>query len=153
MRYIGGKSLLTGNIIKIIKQCVGDNAKIIDAFAGSGIVSLKLKESGCMVVANDIMYFSYAMIKGFLENNTEPLFNSISNLGLSDVLDFLNTADIYSTGFTDDNFFIYNNYSPTNNCERMFFNNTNAKRIDFIRLTIETWNREKLINTSQLPIT
>ena len=149
MRYIGGKSLLISNIINTVKYYVGDNAKVIDAFAGSGIVSLKLKESGYKVISNDIMYFPYVMIKGFLENNTEPYFNKISRSGLYEVLNFLNTADVYSTGFTDDDFFVYNNYSPTNSCERMFFQNKNAKRIDFIRLMIDKWYKERLINIQE----
>lgn len=42
--------------------------------------------------------------------------------------------------------FIYQNYSPTPNCDRQYFSNENAIKIDYIRQTIEEWLDKKLIS-------
>lgn len=48
-----------------------------------------------------------------------------------------------------DQCFIYNNYSPVGQCERMYFQPENALKIDIIRLTIEKWYTEELITENE----
>jgi adenine-specific DNA-methyltransferase len=63
------------------------------------------------------------------------------------VLEYLNQIEIFDNGF------IYNNYAPTKTSHleipRMYFTDDNAKRIDTIRITIENWKNNNLINENE----
>ena len=58
LRYIGGKSLLTGQIVSAISRYCGDVKSVIDVFAGSGVVSGAFKAAGYKVYSNDCLYIS-----------------------------------------------------------------------------------------------
>lgn len=133
MRFIGGKSLLLDNIVDVINENTKDVNKVGDLFTGSGIVAQTFKKLGYEVVANDLMYMSYCLSRGMLEFNTQPTFDK---LGIDNVFDYLNNIPEPSD---KSNCFIYNNYSPTNSCERMYFQPDNAWKIDSIRIQIEEW--------------
>ena len=45
--------------------------------------------------------------------------------------------------------FIYNNYSPNENCDRMYFQNENAIKIDLIRMQIEEWKQTGLLSEDE----
>lgn len=45
--------------------------------------------------------------------------------------------------------YIYQNYSPNEHCERMYFRNANAIKIDIIRQQIEKWNNDGLLNEDE----
>ena len=141
MRYIGGKTLLLDYIIRAIKEN-GENIKsVIDIFSGSGAVGNAFKASGYSVLSNDFLYFSYVLARGTVGINKEPLFNNFD----FNVLDYLNNLTLDKTGFKLEQCFVYNNYSPNENCDRMYFQNNNAIKIDVIRLQIEQWQKEGLL--------
>ena len=146
MRYIGGKSLLCEEIHNIIKQNTVDVKEVIDIFAGSGAVSKFLKEQNFKVYSNDFLYFSYVINRGTIGINTEPTFN---DLPIKNPITFLNNLKFEDTDISINDCFIHNNYSPNKKCQRMYFTNDNAIKIDIIRITIEKWHKEKLINEDE----
>ena len=145
MRYIGGKSLILENIESAIHQNTKNVSSVLDIFSGSGAVSQYLKTQGYKVYSNDFLYFSY-ILNSCIELNEEPRFE---NLKINDPISYLNNLNIDDTDFKDSQLFIYNNYSPNDKCDRMYFQEKNAKKIDIIRLTIEKWKNERKINDKE----
>lgn len=139
MRYIGGKSLLLDNILEVIQDNTTDVKTVIDIFAGSGAVSKCLKENGYKVYSNDFLYFSYVLNRGTIDINKKPNFEK---LGIDDPITYLNNLEIEDTDYKLKDCFIYNNYSPHDKCERMYFTTKNAIKIDIIRKKVEEWFRQ-----------
>lgn len=147
MRYIGGKSLLLEDIKNVIDEIAPNTKSIIDLFSGSGCVSDFFKQSGYSVFCNDQLYFSYVLLRGITQLSEEPKFK---NLKITDnPIAFLNDLSIENTHIDIKDCFIYNNYSPHENCERMYFSPENAIKIDIIRITIEDWYRSGQINEDE----
>lgn len=142
MRYIGSKKLLLDDLLEIIKNTSSPIHKVIDIFAGTSVVSAFLKEHAYTVYSNDFLYFSYVLQKCHVELNEYPDF---SRLNLDDVIGYLNNLSLDNTNFKPEQFFMYNNYSPAHS-NRMYFQENNALKIDLIRLTIEKWFQNKLID-------
>ena len=71
MRYIGSKLSLLDFLYEKITEVAGkDNNKIFaDLFAGSGAVSLKFRELGYKVIANDVQHYSYIILKNLIEGD------------------------------------------------------------------------------------
>jgi adenine-specific DNA-methyltransferase len=104
----------------VCKENINDiNSKtFMDLFAGTGTVGFNMLNHFNKCDANDVEYYSYvincALLKCSYTKNIEKIINECNNLALVDGL-------------------IYNNFSPTNSCERMFFSNNNARKADSIR--------------------
>ena len=146
MRYIGGKSLLLDNINNVITSEIPEISSVVDLFAGSGIVSNNFKANGYRTISNDFLFFSYVMSRASIGLNRKPSFKK---LGIAEPVRYLNELTIADTSFEIDQCFIYNNYSPVGDCERMYFQPENAMKIDIIRLTIEKWHTEELISEDE----
>lgn len=146
MRYIGGKSNLLNDINNVINQSTVTVNNIIDIFSGSGVVSSFFKKNNYNVIGNDIMYFSYVLSRGTTALNQVPEF---TNLGIPNPIDYLNNLDISNTNIKLEDCFIYQNYSPHGDITRMYFQNANAIKIDIIRITIEEWFTQHLINDDE----
>ncbi len=146
MRYIGGKSRLLEFIEKTIVAHTTNARSVLDIFSGSGAVSSYLKEKNYNVISNDILYFSYVLNRGSIGLADVPKFNK---LGIPDVLTHLNNLKLEDTPFSAEQLFITNNYSPTGDCKRMYFQPDNAVKIDIIRLTIEDWRTTGLLNDNE----
>ena len=146
MRYIGGKSLLLNNIYDIVRDNCENVNSILDIFAGSGAVSQYFSNKGFDVISNDFLYFSYVINRGTIGIKNEPTF---SKLHIDDVFSYLNNLNIEQTDFSLRDCFIYNNYSPHEKCERMYFQNENAIKIDIIRLQISQWFKEGKITEDE----
>ena len=142
MRFIGGKSLLIEQIIELIKTKTKDVVSVGDLFSGSGVVSQALKREGFQVISNDIMYMSYCLVRGMTELNHVPQFEKLN----FNVFEFLNNIPIPEN---TEKCFIYQNYSPNENCNRMYFQNENALKIDLIRIQIEEWKNDELIDEAE----
>lgn len=136
MRYIGGKSLLTGYIIDVVKDKAIGAASVTDIFAGTGVVGVLLKQNNYAVVANDLLYFSYVLNKGQLEMSTYP------SKRILEIIDYLNNMSIDTSSIDISRAFIYQNYSPHDRCQRMYFRNENALKIDIVRQEIERLRKE-----------
>ncbi len=143
MRYIGGKSLQINKINSVISSETISVSSVIDLFAGSGVVSQNFKSQGYKTISNDFLFFSYVLQRCLIVLNKKPRFNK---LGINDPIKYLNELEFENTGLEKSECFIYNNYSPTGNCERMYFQPDNALKIDIVRLTIQKWYDHALIN-------
>lgn len=120
------------NIRTVIHEKTANVHTVTDIFSGTGVVAKMLKKSGFDVFSNDILYFSYAINKGTLEMRT-PV-----SPRLRELIAHLNHLTIENSPWFDINSaFIYQNYSPHENCSRMYFQNDNALKIDLVRQEIE----------------
>lgn len=131
MRYIGGKSQMTKNIMDVVHLYTQNVRTVTDIFAGSGIVSRTFKEEGYSVTANDLLYFSYALNRGMLCNNR-------TTRRIREILSYLNNVSVKDANPDDPVNFIAYNYSPNEHSSRMYFQRENALKIDLIRQEIET---------------
>src|SRR5574344_2141909 len=88
MNYIGSKYSLLDFLHDVIGEVSGykdgDNYIFADLFAGTGVVGSYYKSLGCKVISNDIQYYSYSIIKHYIENNSKnvrmDLFDYFNNL-------------------------------------------------------------------------
>lgn len=147
MRFIGNKTNLLNDIAQVIKEnCDGTEKVFCDIFSGTASVARFFKNR-YKIISNDLLYFSYVLQKGTIENNEIPSFKKLEDkLNIHDVFDYLENIDIKQEKF---NKFIYENYSPNKKCERMYLTSENAIRIDFIRNKIEEWRNKELINKNE----
>lgn len=123
---------MVDNIQNIIDHYTKNVRIITDIFAGTGTVSRFLKEHGYSVLANDILYFSFVLNKGVLEMNT-PITSELRS-----IIKHLNNLSVENCPwFNIEAAFIYQNYSPHDDCQRMYFQCKNALKIDLIRQEIE----------------
>lgn len=136
MRYIGNKTKLLQEIetLLIDKKIYKDDLSFFDAFTGTASVSNYFKDK-YNVITNDNLYFSYVLSQAKL-NAPTAMFEKLG----FDPFDYFNN---YKEPFYEG--FIYKNYAPTMS-GRMFFNDDNAKTIDFIRITIDEWYDNQLIS-------
>lgn len=143
MRYIGGKSLLTDKINEAVQENIGRPSTVIDIFSGSTVVGDNFKKQGCRVISNDFLYFSYVIARGTIGLNRRPSF---ARLGIRNPIRYLNELTPERVQIPLEECFVYRNYSPNDRCERMYFQNKNAVKIDIIRQTIERWYQEERID-------
>lgn len=149
MNYIGSKysiiDFLKESIDKTLKLCnetrLPSEMVFADLFAGTGVVSGSFKEQGYSIIANDIQYYSYVITKHMIENN-----GNLDRERCNRLIDELNAL----TGVEG---FIYNNYSyegtEGQEFRRMYFTDYNAKKCDAIRITIEEWLNQGVINDNE----
>ena len=145
VRFIGSKTNLLKNIDMVISEnTTGTENIFCDIFSGTGAVARYFKPR-YEVHSNDVLHFSYVIQKATVENNKKPSFSKLKTIGIGDPFKFLEETQIQILNYNDDNYFITKNYTPHDDCERMYVSNKNAARIDFIRNTIEAWKKEKLL--------
>lgn len=149
MRFIGSKANLLKNIDAVVRDNTDGKEQVFcDIFSGTGAVARFFKPR-YEIISNDALHFSYVIQKATIENNSNPEFSKLRNIGISDPLSFLEEAQIKVVNYNDDNYFITKNYTPHSDCERMYVSNKNAARIDFIRNTIEAWKQERLLTEAE----
>ena len=87
------------------------------------------------MIANDIQYFSYVLLRGLIYNSDELKFEKLSKRG--------NDPFIILNGLSGKKGFIYKNYSlggtKKKEYQRQYFSDDNAKKIDAARQKIEKW--------------
>ena len=149
MNYIGSKY----SLINFIKNTINDVLKInnetkkpsdmvfADLFAGTGIVGGSFKQDGYSIIANDIQYYSYVVTKHMIENN--------GNLDIERCEYLIGQLN----GLRGKKGFIYNNYSfggtEGQEYRRMYFSDFNAKKCDAIRVKLDNWLKERIINEAE----
>lgn len=144
MRFIGGKALIMPYILNLINQKTTGVETVSDLFSGSGIVSKTFKNKGFKIICNDMMYFSYVLLRGSVSLNKKPLFKRLNGM---DPIKHLNSLDLNNCDGCISKLFIYENYSPEGG--RKYFTENNAIKIDLIRQKIETWKAEDTINDDE----
>lgn len=158
MRFIGSKINLLEDIEGFINLNIPNYENLIfcDIFSGSTSVGRYFKKD-YKILSNDNMYFSYVLQKGTIELNKVPDFEKLKKEhnfdSLNSILNYLenesesNLQEKYS--IIDDELFIMNNFTPTGDCERMYFTPEIGKRIDLLRIIIEKWFKSDLINEDE----
>lgn len=137
MNYIGSKFKLSDFIIYQIQKITGNNLKdkvFCELFAGTGIISRKLKTKVKQVIINDLEYYSYTLNRNYIGN--------YKAFDYTKKLHFLNQIE-GKEGF------IYKNYCLGSGSERLYFSDENGKKIDAIRLKIEEWNTKQSITEDE----
>lgn len=147
MRYIGNKTNLLSNINQvIIENCDGTEEVFCDIFSGTSSVARFFKNK-YKIISNDMLYFSYILQKATIQNNNLPQFETLKEkLNIDNVFEYLENENVESANYK---YFTYENYSPNEKCDRMYLTTENAKRIDYIRNTIEVWKEKELINEKE----
>lgn len=149
MNYIGSKYSLINFLKSSIEKTLVANHEtkspnemiFADLFAGTGIVSGSFKELGYSIIANDIQYYSYILIKHMIENN-----GNLDKEHCSTLINELNNI-VGVEGF------IFHNYSyegtEGQEFRRMYFTEYNAKKCDAIRISIEQKHNAKEITDNE----
>lgn len=141
IRYYGGKAKLADFIIGGLQQSgLKEGMTVLDGFTGTSVVAQELKHRGFHTYASDHLYFCYALADAHLAFNHQPTFKKLKQI--SNVLDYLNSLK-------PKNGFVTRNYSPFEQCERMYLSIENANKVDAIRDQIEAWKNEGLVTLSE----
>lgn len=145
MRFIGNKTSLLSNIQQVIDDnCDGDEQVFCDLFSGTSSVARYFKNK-YKIISNDMLYFSYVLQRATIMNNEIPTFTKVKEkLDIDNIFEYLENTDIQ-----EKKGFVYLNYSPNEQCDRMYLTSENAQRIDFIRETIEKWKNDEVINENE----
>jgi adenine-specific DNA-methyltransferase len=139
MKYIGNKFRLLNFIEESMKDFgVPSEGIFIDLFSGSTSVAQHFKKT-YKIISNDFMYYSYIYQKCLIENNLAPSFGVLKRELGEDPYVFLNKLK-------GEKGYFFDNFAPGGKFSRMYFTDFNAKKIDSIRDTIETWFNKKLLN-------
>ncbi|WP_056976028.1 Dam family site-specific DNA-(adenine-N6)-methyltransferase [Lacticaseibacillus sharpeae] len=145
MRFIGSKVNLLPEIDSVIAKHVdGSEKTFVDLFGGSNSVGQYFKDK-YQIVSNDIMYFSYVIARASIQMNEYPTFTGLKTLNIDDPIKYLQSHDISDVP----DGYVTTNYSPNGKKNRMYLTPENARRIDFIRDTIEQWHASHIINDGE----
>ena len=146
MRYIGNKTQLLGEIEAVINENCKDVHTFCDIFSGTASVA-KFFKPKYEIISNDILYLSYVIQRGTIQNDSVPSFDKLTkHLGMSpyQYFDIIENTD---HGFKKEQMFFLNNYSEL--AGRTYLTNSNAELIDLIRLSVEKWFNEKLLTEDE----
>ncbi len=162
MRFIGCKENLLGFIETFIKERDIKGKVFCDLFAGTGSVAKHFKKLGYKIISNDLLYFSYAIQKVYIEQNEYPKFAKLLKyLKINPIEESLFTSESqnareiirYLNNIDGIHGFIYKTYSPEGTegqtYIRKYFTGDNAKKIDAIREKIEDWKKLSLLNENE----
>lgn len=144
MRYIGSKRLLLEKIEEVIKENVKTDVNIFcDIFSWTWIVAEYFKKD-YTILSNDLLFFSHVMQRVSIMENIIPEFKILKKYLWENPIDYFNNKNITLKDLEEESF-IYKNYSPNKDCERMYLSNENALKVDYIRQTLNKWKKEELI--------
>lgn len=148
MRFIGCKTLLLDNIKKVVDEKAPNAHRFCDIFSGTSTVARYFKQ-WYEVYSNDLLYFSYVLQKGTIENDEIPAFKKmVLEKNISDPISYFNNMETSEMeSLIQEKRFFQNTYAPRGG--RMYMTDDNALRIDFARNTVEEWKEQELINENE----
>lgn len=148
MRFIGNKTQLLENIKGVVDRHAGNAHSFCDIFSGSASVARFFKQ-WYEVYSNDLLYFSYCLQRGTIENPRKPTFETLSQaVGIQDPIAYFNQMSTEHMEILPiEKRFFQNNYAPKGG--RMYITDPNALRIDFARNTIEAWKQEGYLSSDE----
>jgi adenine-specific DNA-methyltransferase len=156
MNYIGSKYSLLEFLEESIRKITANSGQVFcDLFAGTGTAGMFFKKKGYKIIANDIQYYSYVLNRHYIGNHTELSFSGLGEIlpGIKHSIDRKLFVCDYLSGLRGVEGFIYNNYcfggTKHSEIQRQYFSDENGKKCDAIRLTIEEWKKEGLINEDE----
>jgi adenine-specific DNA-methyltransferase len=91
VRYIGSKRALL-HYIDYVLDLHGmerPGLRVLDAFAGTGVVGEHLRKQGSVVTGNDILFFSYLRQIALLTVSSEPTFDGVEDCDGPEIYEFL----------------------------------------------------------------
>lgn len=142
MRFLGNKTRMLKNINAVIEDNNISGSVFCDLFAGSGSVGDYFK-SRFSIIANDYLSCLSIVNKAKLENCQVPKFAVFCKEFGVDPFTYFNQKSYIS----DSQYFVTNNYSPRG--ERQFFTESNAVKIDGIRIHIEELYKDFIIDAKE----
>jgi len=148
MRFIGSKTGMLDRIEELVKEKAGAGGVFCDIFSGTACVAARFKPR-FEIISNDALYFSYVLQKALIEGRGVPEFLGLKKIGINDPLAFLEEAPVGPGAPDGGGLFITKNYSPNGSCQRMYFTEPNARRIDYIRQTVEAWREAGLVGEGE----
>jgi len=124
-RYMGSKTKLVEEIGKILEDPKRDIQfeSVLDAFAGSTVVSYYFKTKGKKVISNDFLNFSYHYANAIIENSSKKI--------TAEELDFIINSNSTSWNFVQTKF------------DELYFTKEENKFIDKVRENIESLPEKK----------
>ncbi len=148
MNYIGSKLRLSDWIIQTITEKYNKSNPskplsqtiFAELFAGTGIISRKLKPFVNQIIANDLEPYSYVLLKNYIENT-----KAIPNERIVFLIEELNNLSIKE----QKDGFIYKNYCQGSGSQRLYFSDDNGKKIDVIRQKLEEWKLNNFVSQSE----
>lgn len=148
MRFIGCKTLLLENIKEVIDEKAPEANSLCDIFSGTSAVARYFKQ-WYQIYSNDLLYFSYILQKGTVENDEMPKFEKLrSEKDILDPIAYFNNMTQHEMGVLPvERRYFQNTYAPTGG--RMYINDENALRIDFARNTVEDWRQEGILTDNE----
>lgn len=148
MRFIGCKTLLLENIKEVIEENAPNAKTICDVFSGTSTVARYLKK-WYEVYSNDILYFSYVLQRGTVENDSVPRFEVLNRkMKIVDPINYFNDMTVEEMeSLPKERRFFQNTYAPSGG--RMYMNDENALRIDFARNQVEDWRKKGLLTDDE----
>lgn len=144
MRYTGNKTRLLPFIEEVIKKHKITGEVFADLFAGTGAVGDYFKKE-YTIISNDFMYYAFVINQAKIKNQTIPSFSRFYRAygNIETIFDYFN----HKTYTTNEHFFLYHHYTPQAN--RMFFTETNAEKIDGVRLEIDRLYKDQLLSENE----
>lgn len=148
MRFIGCKTLLLDNIKAVIDEKAPNAKSFCDVFSGTSTVARYFKQ-WYEIYSNDFLYFSYVLQKGTIECDAVPEFKKLAEKkGIVDPIDYFNDLSIKEMEvIPQERRFFQNTYAPTGG--RMYINDENALRIDYVRNYVEDWKNEGILSDDE----
>jgi adenine-specific DNA-methyltransferase len=125
--YIGNKRKLVPWIMEIVEEIsLGRKINVLDGFAGSGVVSRALMPFCSQLHSNDLEYYSYILLRCFLETPSLELRDKINKC-----FEDIGQLCLFPTevGFISKLYSPKNTDAPTAD-ERVFYTRENAMIID-----------------------
>lgn len=143
VRYIGSKARVVEDLATHIGQPTPYDHEFVDGFCGTGIVAQTAARLGWDIHLNDHLYCATIMAAGRLTSAKQAKFKKLG--GYTRAIEKLNSSR-RKRGF------IWRTYSPASvdagaDVARMYFTESNAKKIDGIRATIARWAEDRRINS------
>jgi adenine-specific DNA-methyltransferase len=148
VRFIGCKRRLLEHIKEVADEKAPNAESFCDLFSGTATVARYFKQ-WYEVYSNDLLYFSYVLQKGTIENDKVPDFERLKReLQIADPIDYFNAMETSAMeSLPRERRFFQNTYAPHGG--RMYVNDENALRIDYARNTVEDWFQKKLLSENE----
>lgn len=148
MRFIGNKTQLLENIKEVIERHATNAYSFCDIFSGTASVARYFKQ-WFEVYSNDLLYFSYCLQRGTIENSSKPTFENLYRaISIKDPISYINEMSTERMEILPiEKRFFQNNYAPTG--KRMYITDSNALRIDYARNLIEDWKTTGLLSENE----
>jgi adenine-specific DNA-methyltransferase len=137
--YIGNKRGLIpqiGGAVERIKRRLGRNRlRVLDAFAGSGVVSRFLKAHASLLISNDIEDYAVVIARCYLRNKSTVDLPTLRAI-VEDFNSRVGTENL-PPGFIEE-LYSPRDESRVTRTDRVFYTRKNARRLDNYRRLIDT---------------